>query len=786
MSDESGRRVLPIPDLPRVEPPAYDARDAEAVYPAIRPLRPPEGAPNVLVVLLDDAGFGSSSVFGGPCRTPTFERLAANGLRYTRFHTTAMCSPTRQSLLTGRNHHSVGMGAVSDMATAAPGYTSVRPNTAATIAETLRLNGYSTSQFGKCHEVPTWEWSPMGPFDRWPTGTNGFEYFYGFIGGETSQFFPSLTEGRNAVSPDRTPAEGYHLTEDLATHAIRWLGQQRGLTPDKPFLLYFAPGATHAPIHVPDDWRDRYKGEFDKGWDVVREETFARQKALGVIPADCEMTRRPAGIPAWRDMPDDLKPVLAREMELYAAFLEHTDAQIGRLVDAIDALGALDDTLIYVITGDNGASGEGTLNGTWNESLTMTGMLDVETPEFLRERLPTFGTPDSYPQYSLGWAHAMDTPYQWTKRVASHWGGTRNGLIVHWPNGIGARGEVRHQFHHVIDVAPTLLEVAHVPAPISVHGVDQQPIEGVSMAYSFDAADAPDRHETQYFEILGNRGIYHRGWTAVTAHNPPDRGWPERDFDDDVWELYDTNVDWTQAHDLAKEEPERLRELQRMFLIEAARFNVLPLDDRAAARANPDLAGRPVLARGTRQRLYRGIGRLNSFTILNLKNKSHRITAEVVVPHGVRAEGVIVAQGGLVGGWTIYARDGRPNYAYNFYGIDVYEVAGGEALTEGTHRVRMEFDYDGGGLAKGGTVRLLVDDRAVGEGRIERTQPLPFASDEPFEIGRDLGSPVSPNYPVREFTGEVNWVEIEIPPGAADDDDEVTPEDRLEVALAKE
>ena len=450
-----------------------------------------------------------------------FERLAANGLRYTRFHTTAICSPTRTAMLTGRNHHSVGMGTVSDMATAAPGYTSVRPNTAATVAETLRLNGYSTAQFGKCHEVPSWEWSSMGPFDRWPTGTNGFEYFYGFIGGETSQFYPSLIEGTNAVEQDRTPEEGYHFTEDISGKARQWLRQQRGLMPGKPFFLYFAPGATHAPIHVPAAWRDRYKGEFDTGWDVVREETFARQKRLGVIPHDAELTARPDGIPAWRDIPEDMKPVLARQMELYAAFLEHTDWCIGQVLDAVDELGELHDTLIYVITGDNGASGEGTLNGTWNESLTMTGMVDVETPEFLRERLETFGTPASYAQYSLGWAHAMDTPYQWTKRVASHWGGTRNGLIVHWPEGIQGRGEIRHQFHHVIDVAPTLLEVARLPRPIQVHGVDQQPIEGVSMVYSFNAADAAERHETQYFEVLGNRGIYHKGWTAVTAHNPP-------------------------------------------------------------------------------------------------------------------------------------------------------------------------------------------------------------------------------------------------------------------------
>ncbi|HEX7127369.1 MAG TPA: arylsulfatase [Thermodesulfobacteriota bacterium] len=778
------REVLPIPDRPYAGPTTYDARDPHARYEPIEPLRPPAGAPNVFLVLLDDAGFGSNSAFGGPCRTPTFERLAADGLRYTRFHTTALCSPTRQALLTGRNHHSVGMGLVSDMATAAPGYTSRRPNTAATIAEVLRLNGYSTAQFGKCHEAPTWEWGPMGPFDRWPTGS-GFEYFYGFIGGETSQFYPSLTEGTNPVEPDRTPEEGYHLTEDLATRACRWLGQQRGLVPDRPFFLYFVPGATHAPIHVPGGWRDRYRGAFDRGWDVVREETFARQKQLGIVPPDCELTPRPQGIPAWRDVPDEMKPVLARQMELYAAFLEHTDSCIGRVVDAIERLGALDDTLIYVITGDNGASGEGTINGTWNESLTMTGMVDVETPEFLRERLDSFGTPDSYPQYSLGWAHAMDTPYQWTKRVASHWGGTRNGLIVHWPRVIKARGEMRRQFHHVIDVAPTFLEVAGLPHPLIVHGVDQQPIEGVSMAYSFDDTGAPDRHETQYFEILGNRGIYHRGWTAVTAHTPPVPGWPRRDFEDDVWELYDTNTDWTQARDLARQEPEKLRELKRLFLIEAARHNVLPLDDRGAERADPDTAGRPVLARGRRQRLYPDLGRLNAFSVISIKNKSHRVAAEVVVPAG-GCEGVIVTQGGLPGGWSLYAKGGRLKYCYNFYGIDLFYVEGAEPLPEGTHRVRMDFDYDGGGPAKGGTVRLFVDDRPVGEGRVGRTQPLPFASDEPLEIGRDGGSPVTRDHTVHEFTGEVNWVEIEIPEGAPDSDADISAEERLNAALVRE
>lgn len=784
MANHIPREVLPVPLHRSVSPAVYDSRDPDIRHEPIKPMRPPKGAPNILLVLLDDAGFGSNSAFGGPCRTPTFERLSENGLRYTRFHTTALCSPTRQALLTGRNHHSVGMGVVSDMATSLPGYSSQRPDSAATIAEVLRLNGYSTAQFGKCHEVPTWEWSPMGPFDRWPTGS-GFEYFYGFIGGETSQFYPSLIEGTNSVIPGRTPQEGYHLSEDLAEKARRWIGQQRSLAPDKPFFLYFAPGATHAPIHVPDGWRDRYRGAFDQGWDAVREETFNRQKQLGVIPKECQLTTRPQGIPSWNEISDEMRPVLIRQMELYAAFLEHTDHCIGRVVDMIENLGELDNTLIWIITGDNGASGEGTINGTWNESLTMTGMADVETPEFLRERLSSFGTTESYPQYSLGWAHAMDTPYQWTKRVASHWGGTRNGLIVHWPAGIRSRGELRHQFHHVIDVAPTFLELAKLPQPLLVNGVEQQPIEGVSMAYTLNDPDAAERHETQYFEILGNRGVYHKGWTAATAHNTPVTGRPLPKLEDDKWELYDTNTDWAQAHDLSRKCPEKLRELQRLFLIEAAKYNVLPLDDRAAYRADPDLAGRPVLAKERKQRLYSGIGRLNAFCVINIKNKSYQLKAEINVP-ACGCEGVIVAQGGLPGGWSLYSKEGHLKYCYNFYGIDLFHIGTPEPIPPGKHIVGMNFEYDGGGVAKGGSVRLFVDNRIVGEGRVGRTQPLPFASDEPLEIGSDNGSRVTNDYTVQKFNGEVNWVEIEIPTGAKDDDAEITDEQRMRAALITE
>src|SRR6185312_11046537 len=501
MTDDNvrDRTHLPIPDAERTGLITFDAKDPDTRYPPIRDIRPPKGAPNVLIILLDDVGFGASSAFGGPCQTPVAERLASKGLKYNRFHTTALCSPTRQALLTGRNHHSVGMGGITEIATSAPGYSSVRPNTAAPLAETLKLNGYSTAQFGKCHEVPVWETSPMGPFDAWPAKGGGFEHFYGFLGGETNQWAPALYNDTVAVEPDRTPEEGYHFTEDMTDHAIDWIRQQKALMSDKPFFIYYAPGATHAPHHVPIEWSDKYKGLFDAGWDALREETLARQKELGVVPADAELTARPDEIPAWDDMPDELKPVLARQMEVYAGFMEHTDHHVGRLIDALAELEILDDTLVYVIVGDNGASGEGTPNGCFNELAVLNGAAGVETTEFMVSKMDDFGTPAAYNHYSVGWAHAMDTPYQWTKQVASHWGGTRNGTIVHWPAGIKARGEIRSQFTHVIDVAPTVLEAAGLPAPTLVNGVQQKPLEGISMAYSFEDAAADERHTTQYF-----------------------------------------------------------------------------------------------------------------------------------------------------------------------------------------------------------------------------------------------------------------------------------------------
>jgi arylsulfatase A-like enzyme len=783
----SGREVLPIPDTPYEGLITYDAKDPDASFPPIEPLRPPGGAPNVLVVLIDDVGFGAASAFGGPCETPNAERLAANGLKYNRFHTTALCSPSRSALLTGRNHHAVGMGGITEIATSAPGYNSVWPNTAAPLAEILKQNGYSTAQLGKCHEVPVWETNPMGPYRQWPTGM-GFEYFYGFIGGEAHQYYPAIYEGTVPVEPETTPEEGYHFMADMTDRAIGWVRQQKALMPDKPFFMYFSPGATHAPHHVPKEWADKYAGRFDDGWDAVRERTFARQKELGVIPPDAELTRRHDEIPAWDDMDEELKPVLRRQMEVYAGFLEFTDHHVGRLLDALEDLEIADDTLIYYIIGDNGASAEGTLNGTFNEMINFNGAAALETPEFMTVRLEQFGGPDSYNHYAVGWAHAMGTPYQWTKQVASHWGGTRNGTIVSWPNGFSARNEIRTQFAHLIDIAPTVLDVAGLPAPTFVHGVQQMPLHGVSMRYSFDDPAAEERHETQYFEMFGNRAIYHRGWTAVTKHKTPWIlvGGPAIAFDDDVWELYDTSADWSQARDLSKEQPDRLHELQRLWLIEATRFNVLPLDDRAAERVLPETAGRPTLIKGNRQLLFGGMGRLSENSVVSIKNKSHAVTAEIFVPDG-GAQGVIVAQGGSIGGWSLYMKGGKPRYCYNLLGIQRFYVEGEREIPTGTHQVRMEFAYEGGGLGKGGAVDLFVDGEVVGKGAVAATAAMIFSADDTCDVGKEGGALVAEDYPVpNEFTGQINWVEIDVAEAAEDVDHMISPEERLRIALARQ
>ncbi len=753
----SARETLPIPQAKNSLVTPLDARDAQA--PPIRPLRAPSGAPNVVIVLLDDMGFGASSAYGGPCVMPVAERLAKNGLTYTRFHTTALCSPTRQALLTGRNHHSVNMAGITEIATSFPGYTSVRPDSAATIAQTLRLNGYNTAAFGKMHQTPVWETSASGPFDRWPTG-DGFERFYGFLGGETNQWNPTLFEGITPVEPPEDP--NYHFSEDMTSKTIAYMREQKAMTPDKPFFVYVSFGAVHAPFHVPKRYIEKYRGKFDQGWDRQREETFARQKQLGVIPQDARLTERPSEIAAWDTLSTDEKRVAARLMEAYAGFADHTDVQVGRVVDALQDMGALDNTLFLYILGDNGASAEGGPLGTLNEIAALNGI--VQNAAQILPHLDEIGGPMTYCHYPVGWAHAMDTPYQWTKQVASHWGGTRNGMIVHWPAGIKAKSEIRNQWCHVIDIVPTILEAAKLPAPEFVDGIQQQPIEGSSIAYSFDDAKAAERHTTQYFELAANRGIYHEGWTACTKHSTP---WlflaklPK--FDDDVWELYAPD-DWTQANNIAAQNPAKLKELQQLFLLEGAKYHVFPLDDRRLERFNSDMAGRPDLVEGrTTMTLYPGMGHINENTVLNVKNKSHAVTAEITVPDD-KATGAIVAQGGRFGGWCLYLKGGVPAYCYNFFGFSHTYARAAQPLAPGKHTLRYEFAYDGGGVGRGGTGTLLVDGQQAGQTRIERTVPFLFSADDLMDIGRDIGAPVTEDYetPYGRFTGNIAWVRIDI------------------------
>ena len=788
MADTSKRRdVLPVPDRQHLGLVTYDAKDPDTAFPPIEPLLPPEGAPNVLIVLLDDVGFGASSAFGGPADTPTAERLQRDGLSYSRFHTTALCAPTRAAMLSGRNHHSVGMGSITESATSAPGLSGVRPNTKAALAMTLKLNGYSTAQFGKCHEVPPWQTSPVGPFDAWPSGGGGFETFYGFIGGENNQYYPALYDGITPVEPEKSPAEGYHLTEDLADRAIDWVRTQKALAPDKPFFLYFAPGATHAPHHVPVEWADKYQGAFADGWDAQRESIIAKQKERGVVPADAELTARPDVIPSWDDMPDDLKPVLERQMEVYAGFLEHTDFHVGRLIDTLETIGALENTIVYYIIGDNGASAEGTVNGAFNEMANFNGLAAIETPEFMAAMKDKLGTEDAYNHYSVGWAWAMCSPYQWTKQVASHWGGTRNGTIVHWPAGIKAKGEVRSQFTHVIDIAPTILEAAGIPEPTFVNGVQQAPIEGTSMLYTFDDEQAPERHDLQYFEMFGNRGIYYKGWSAVTQHSTP---WLPLEvppaLDDDVWELYDgAGGDSTQARDLAAEQPERLAALQRLWLIEAVKYNVLPIDDRRYERLNSTLAGRPQLITGNTQVLFPGMKRLSEHSVLDIKNRSFSVTASIDAATSGPTNGVIIAQGGRFGGWALYVKDGRAKFVYNVLGMQEFVTEATEAVPSGSHQIRAEFAYDGGGLGKGGDVTLYYDGTSVGTGRIDMTQAIIFSADETTDIGNDYGMPVSADYAgASTFNGSIDVVQIDV----SEDDHShlIDPADAARVAISRQ
>ena len=643
--DKIQREILPIPDSQHVGLTTYDAKDPDTKYPPIEPLRPPKGAPNVLIVLIDDVGFGASSAFGGPCHTPTAERLAANGLKYNRFHTTALCSPTRQALLTGRNHHTVGMGGITEMATSAPGNCSIRPKSCAPLAETLKLNGYATAQFGKCHEVPCWETSPAGPYDAWPTGS-GFEYFYGFICAETNQYYPSLYEGTTPVEPQRPPKRAITSPKTWPiTPSNGFAGRSRSC-PTSPSSCTSRPGRRMPRTTSRPNGRTKYKGKFDQGWDKLREETFARQKELGVIPPEAELTGRHPEIPAWDEMPDEMKPILARQMEIYAGFLEHTDYHVGRLIDALADLEILDDTLIYYIIGDNGASAEGTFQGTFNEMLPINGFGFLETPEFLKENIDKFGSPK--PTTTMRWAGRTPwtPPTSGPSRSPRHWGGTRNGTIVHWPKGIQARGEIRSQFCHVIDVAPTVLEAAGLPQPAFVNGIQQKPYEGVSMLYSFD--DAGPRNSTDPV-LRDHRQPRHLPQGLDGGHQAPNAMDHRRDQDDSLRRRHLGAVRHEHRLDAgprslqgdAGRRLDKLHELQRLWLIEAVKYNVVPLDDRLAERFNPDLAGRPQLVRGNRQLLFGGMKGLSPHSVVSILNKSFAITAEVVVPETGRGRGHI-------------------------------------------------------------------------------------------------------------------------------------------------
>ncbi|HSE60567.1 MAG TPA: arylsulfatase [Nitrospiraceae bacterium] len=752
------RTVLPIPE-PKLKPiTELDARKAKA--PPRFEVSAPAGAPNVLIVLIDDLGFGMSSAFGGPIHMPTLEKLAAGGLKYNRFHTTALCSPTRMALLTGRNHHATNTGAVMEVATAFPGYTGVRPTNITTLAEILRQNGYSTAAFGKYHETAPWEVSVSGPYDRWPT-RSGFDKFYGFIGGETNQWAPAIYDGMVRIEHERSP--GYHFTTDMTDQAINWVSAQQTLTPDKPFYLYFAPGATHAPHHVPKEWIEKYKGRFSGGWDKLQEETYERQKRLGVIPANTKLTPRPKEIPAWDDMSPEQKRLFERQMETFAGFGEHTDYEIGRLVAQLDAIGELDNTLFFYIVGDNGASAEGGPEGTYNEMMALNGI--IGNAEQMMNRIDDWGGPTTFPHFAIGWAWAGDTPFQWTKQVASHFGGTRNGLVLQWPKGIKAKNQIRSQFHHVIDVAPTVLEAAKLPQPKRVNGVEQRPMDGVSMLYTVDNATARDRRTTQYFEKFGNRAIYHKGWMAATRHSIPWLGGADLpQFKDDVWELYNVDEDFSQATDLAQKYPEKLKALQAIFMKEAIRNNVLPLDDRRFERFNPTLAGRPDLMGGRKSlTVYPGMTGMMENAFINVKGMHHTITADVEV-RDEKTQGVIIAQAGYFGGWVLYMKDGKVHHEYNWFALERTNIANPTALAPGKHVIMYEFIPDSAKQGTGGKSILSVDGKTVAEGHIPKTQPFFYSGDEGADVGVDGETNVSDDYKQgdNKFTGKIHSVTISL------------------------
>ena len=736
-----------------------DARDVKA--PPVFQVKAPKDAPNVVVILLDDIGFGGMGSFGGVMNTPEFDALAAEGLMYTQFHTTALCSPTRQALKTGRNHHSANQAKIAEVATSIPGATGMLPNDVATVSEMLRLNGYSTAAFGKWHETAVWEISPSGPFDRWPNH-QGFDEFYGFMGGETNQWAPGLYHNLNRIEAPDDP--DYHFMNDMATKAIEWMRFQQALTPDKPFFVYFAPGAVHAPHHVPKSYIDKYKGKFDEGWDVIRERIFEQQKALGIIPAETKLAGKPDDIKDWANLSADEKKLFARQAEVFAAFLDMTDHETGRVIQAIEDMGELDNTLIFYIAGDNGTSAEGGMNGIYNELAYFNAEPEASNLDTMLKFYDEWGGPSTYPHMSAGWAVAFASPFMWTKQVASNYGGTRNAMVVRWPERIKAKGETRTQWHHVIDVVPTILEAAGLPEPRIVNGTPQRPIEGTSMLYSFDEKLSPSRHVIQYFEMFGNRGIYFNGWFAGTVHLKP-WGQVENSFADDTWELYHVKEDFSMSTDLAGKHPRVLEEMQKIFLGEAIKYKVLPLDDRREELFNPKLAGRPDLMFGrTELTLYEGMSGLLENDFINVKNASVEIVAEVETGDDP-ANGVIVAQGGRFGGWSLYVKDGVPAYAYNYLGLNITTATSSEPLPKGKATIKMDFAYDGGDKpGAGGTITLYINDKEVATAKLDKTEFAIFSPDEGAGVGNDFETAVTDAYAPAEssYSGKIDKVTIKV------------------------
>ncbi len=753
------REALPIV---APEPQTYtelDVRNTEP--PVLFNVTAPEDAPNVVIILIDDLGLGATTTFGGPINTPTMDKLASNGLRYNNFHTTALCSPTRMALKTGRNHHTCNTGSIMETATAYPGNTGQLSNSVAPLAEILRLNGYSTGAFGKWHETAAWETSVSGPFDRWPTH-QGFDKFYGFIGGETDQWAPLIYDGVKKVNPPKM--DNYHFTTDMTNQAINWVKAQQSMTPDKPFFIYFATGAVHAPHHVSKEWSDKYKGQFDKGWDGVREETVKTQKEMGIIPEDTKLAPKPEDITDWDKLPKDERKLFARQAEVFAGFMEMTDYEVGRLLDAIEEIGELDNTLFIFIAGDNGTSAEGGFVGMYNEMTYFNGV--EEKVEDLIPLIDEWGSEGTFPHMAAGWAVAFDAPFTWTKQVASDFGGTRNGMIIHYPDGINENNGLRTQFSHVIDIAPTVLEVAGLPEPKIVNGVPQTPIEGTSLAYTFNDEKAAERHTVQYFEMFGNRAIYNNGWFARTIHRAP---WQNNNLpalESDVWDLYYVDEDFSLTNNLAEEYPEKLAEMKSLFMWQAQKYHVLPIDDRTIERTNAALAGRPdLLGDRTSLTLYEGMEGMMENTFMNIKNRSFSITAELNIPKG-GANGVILSQGGRFGGWSVYLKDGKPEFTYNFLGLESYVISSSKKLSEGPVTLKFDFVYDGDGLGKGGKTTIYVNGKAVAEGRVEKTQPNIFSADETADVGLDNQTPVAEGigYGPEEtrFTGKIDKVIVAV------------------------